>query len=201
MCHFIESIRLENGIVKLLDYHQDRMDRTIFYHFGFKNPVKISKLIEERELPINGVYKIRILYSQMLQNIEIIPYQQKTYSDFEIIELPDHFNYAYKFADRTIFETLSKHLHPQTIAIFFQKSMLTDALYANLVFQKNEILYTPNTPLLEGVQRRYLLENKIISETNISTQDIFSFEKVGLINAMIPLENVEFVEICRQNNQ
>jgi 4-amino-4-deoxychorismate lyase len=195
MCHFIESIRLENGIVKLLDYHQDRMDRTIFYHFGFKNPVKISKLLEERELPINGVYKIRILYSQMLQNIEIIPYQQKNYSDFEIIELPDHFNYAYKFADRTLFETLSKHLNAQSIAIFSQKSMLTDALYANLIFQKNGFLYTPNTPLLNGVQRQFLLEKNKISEINISIHDIYTFEKVGLINAMIPLENIDFINL------
>ncbi len=195
MCHFIESIRLENGNVKLLDYHQDRMDRTTFHHFACQNQVEISKIIEKMELPTIGVYKIRILYSRNEQNIEMSPYQQKTYSDFEIIELPDHFNYAYKFADRTLFETLSMHLNPQTIAIFSQKSMLTDALYANLVFQKNGILYTPNTPLLNGVQRQFLLENNKITEIKISTHDIFSFEKVGLINAMIPLENVEFVEI------
>lgn len=197
MCHFIESIRLENGNVKLLDYHQDRMDRTLFHHFACQNHVKISKILENIELPSTGVYKIRILYSQILQNIQIIPYQQKTYSDFEIIELPNHYNYAYKFADRALFETLSKHLNPQTIAIFSKQSMLTDALYANLIFQKNGILYTPNTPLLQGVQRRYLLENNIILETNISIHDIFSFEKVGLINAMIPLENVEFIEIVK----
>ncbi|MDY0215503.1 MAG: aminotransferase class IV [Bacteroidales bacterium] len=195
MCHFIESIRLENGNIKLLDYHQNRVNKTILHFFGKKNLINLEKELEKETLPPVGVYKIRILYSQKVHSLEILPYNQLKFSKFQMIPVPNGFDYSFKYSNRTLFEELTKNIKPNTIALFTQNKGLTDGLFANLVFQKNGMLFTPDTPLLNGVQRQYLLKTKQIQEAKISEENINSFEKLGLINAMIPIENINFIEI------
>lgn len=195
MCHFIESIRLENGSIKLLDYHQNRVNKTILHFFGEKTFINLGKELEKVSLPPIGVYKIRILYSQKVRSLEILLYEQLTFSKFQMIPVPDNFDYSFKYSDRTLFEELTKNVKPNTIALFTQNKGLTDGLFANIVFQRNGTLFTPDTPLLNGIQRQYLLKTKQIQEAKISEENINSFEKLGLINAMIPLENINFIEI------
>lgn len=195
MCRFIESIRLENGSIKLLDYHQDRVNKTGVHYFEKNNTINLKKELEKETLPAIGVYKIRILYSQKIHSLEILQYEQLSFSKFEIIQIPTDFNYPFKYSDRTLFEDLTKSISRNTIALFSKNKLLTDALFANLVFKKNGRLFTPDTPLLNGIQRQFLIKTKQIQEAKISEENIYSFEKLGLINAMIPIENIDFIEI------
>lgn len=57
------------------------------------------------------------------------------------------------------------------------------------------MLFTPDTSLLNEIMRQYLLKTKQIQEAKISEKNVNSFEKLGLINAMIPIENINFIEI------
>lgn len=55
MCRFIESIRLENGSIKLLDYHQDRVNKTGVHYFEKNNTINL----------LNSSYKCNLLFLQI----------------------------------------------------------------------------------------------------------------------------------------
>ena len=69
--------------------------------------------------------------------------------------------------------------------------------YTNLIFKDKNALFTPKIPLLNGVQREYLLKSKIIKAKSILHKDIQKFEGVYLINAMMPLNEAVFIPSCQ----
>ena len=66
-----------------------------------------------------------------------------------------------------------------------------------MVFENRQGFFTPDTPLLEGTKRQKLLGNKIIIETAISLENLHTFDKVYLINAMLDIEDQEGIEISK----
>ena len=67
--------------------------------------------------------------------------------------------------------------------------MVTDTSYCNIVFDTGNKLITPSTPLLKGVKRQQLLNEKIIEEQEIKQTDIKLFSKAFLINSMFDLDD------------
>lgn len=70
--------------------------------------------------------------------------------------------------------------------------MITDASTSNLVFRSFEGLFTPDSCLLKGTKRQYLIDKKIIDERKITADDIRLYTHIHFINAMIDLED----DIC-----
>ena len=60
-----------------------------------------------------------------------------------------------------------------------------------LAFFKEGKWYTPKSYLLNGIKRQYLISTGQLSETTILQADIYEFEKVSLINAMLDLSDLE----------
>ena len=58
-------------------------------------------------------------------------------------------------------QLIEKRKHADDI-IIVKNGLVTDSFYANLAFLKNGIWFTPETPLLLGVQRQFLLSQKTI---------------------------------------
>ena len=107
----------------------------------------------------------------------------------EVVEvLP--FDYSYKYHDRRVFERLMKNSEADDVIIAVN-DMVTDASYANLAFWDGSQWWTPETPLLNGVKRQHLLDQGLIQKRTISTNDVRSFKKVSLINAMLDLGDLE----------
>ena len=73
--------------------------------------------------------------------------------------------------------------------IIVKDGLITDASYANLIFWDGENWFTPNTPLLKGVQREKLLKDGLIQEKEIKPSDLASYQKVALINAMLDFKD------------
>jgi 4-amino-4-deoxychorismate lyase len=81
--------------------------------------------------------------------------------------------------------------------IIIKNGCVTDTSYTNICFFDGKEWLTPDTPLLQGTMRRYLLDKGVIREVRIRRKDIQYFKKVSLINAMmelgeiiIPIENI-----------
>ncbi|MDD3771572.1 MAG: chorismate-binding protein, partial [Weeksellaceae bacterium] len=74
MSRFIESICLENGILRNLDYHQKRLNQTRYKTLGLTNLLDLSHCISIPEHQKKGKYKCRILYAEKIESIEILPY-------------------------------------------------------------------------------------------------------------------------------
>ena len=81
--------------------------------------------------------------------------------------------------------------------VIVKQGFITDTSYANIVFFDGHKWFTPVSPLLKGTKRTFLLDKKIIEETEIRIDDLEKFKKARLINAMIDFEDK--VEILVEN--
>lgn len=182
MYQFIESIKIENGNARLLPLHQQRVNQT-FIHFKGKNSLDLLSIFKTTPLPPYGLCKWRIIYD-LDENFEsqFIPYDFPEIRNFELVE-NNEINYDFKFLDRTRLNDLKNNAIAQEI-IIIKNENITDTSFSNLLFLKNGVWYTPETFLLNGVQRQCLLHLGLIQEKKISIDNLYEFSHFQIINAM-----------------
>ncbi|HPB57921.1 MAG TPA: aminodeoxychorismate synthase component I [Bacteroidales bacterium] len=185
---FVETIRIENGEIHNLELHQERMQKTAFAYFGTKPELKIDLSAIDPELQ-QGRIKCRVLYSSDIETVEFHAYQLPQISSLQIVE-DNTIEYAHKSTDRDHLKYLFEKRAGADDIIIVKNGKVTDSFFANLVFETLEgELYTPATCLLEGTKRKQLLQQGIIQEREITLEDISSYKKVYLINAMMDIED------------
>ncbi|MDO4722402.1 aminotransferase class IV [Porphyromonas circumdentaria] len=186
---FIESIALRDGVVQLKDLHQERIDRTLRDHAlpALQLPdLEVLCPIDCRQ----GLTKCRIIYGDKIEHISFEKYKQRALKHIALAALPSDYSYRYKSTNRSVLERLRRESGADEVILFNSKGHLTDSSYTNLIFLQEGSCYTPSTPLLEGVQRHYLLEKNRIEEREITLQGLNEYDYIGLINAMMPLEEM-----------
>ncbi|MEO9872616.1 aminotransferase class IV [Ekhidna sp.] len=187
---FIESILLRDGQYINLDFHQKRMNQVFEVCTPENNSHNLSQILPKLKLP--GSYKVRVVYDMDTEDaeydIEFAEYLPKRIETLEVV-LSRPFDYNMKYEDRGKINELEKRSKADDIIISFN-NMITDGSYFNLVFWDGSDWLTPNTPLLKGVRRTQLLQEKRIKEVSIRIEDLFAFEKVSLINAMLDLQEL-----------
>ena len=75
--------------------------------------------------------------------------------------------------------------------IIIRNGQVTDSYYANLVFYDGRDWWTPQSPLLKGIKREFLLNKNHVKTRKIYEGDLKSFKKASLINAMLEIGEVE----------
>ena len=199
MSQFIESIKVEDQKIHLLELHQQRVNQT-FEQFSNATPFSIEELFKSLDLDDNGLFKFRITYdTNSYIRTQLIPYAIAEIESFELIEAPD-LDYSYKYEDRSKLVSLKEKSRKDEI-IITQNSFVTDSTFSNLIFLKNEKWYTPTTYLLNGVQRQNLLSKGLIQETEISRDNLKEYSHFQLINAMIDLQTsfIYPIELLKNN--
>ncbi len=182
MFQFIESIKVEDEEIFLLEFHQKRVDQT-FAHFGKEDSIDLAKIYKHLEHDGDGLFKLRIVYDlDKKVRTQMIPYAIPEIQDFQLVE-NNTYDYSFKFEDRKELEKMKMKSKAEEI-IIIKNNHLTDTSYSNLVFLKGKDWYTPSTYLLNGVQRQHLLKQKKIKETEINLQNIRQFSHFQIINAM-----------------
>ena len=191
MSQFIESIKVEDKKIFLLDLHQKRVNETLAY-FGKENFLDLAKIYEKLEHNDDGLYKLRIVYDlDKAYKTQLIPYAFPQINSFQLVE-NNTLDYSFKFEDRTAFAKMKNTAKSEEI-IIVKNNHITDSSYANLLFLKGKQWFTPSTFLLNGVQRQHLLKTKKIKETEITLQNIKEFSHFQIINALNTHDN-DFVD-------
>lgn len=182
MSQFIESIKVEDQKIYLLELHQKRVNDT-FQHFGKEGSVDLAKIFKELKHDEDGLYKLKITYD-LNRNIrtQLLPYAISEIDDFQLVE-NNTYDYSFKFEDRKEFLKMKEKARTEEI-IVVKNNHITDSSFSNILFLKGKTWFTPSTYLLNGVQRQHLLKNKKIKETDITLQNISEFSHFQLINAM-----------------
>lgn len=188
----IESIRLSNGATPLLPYHQRRMDRARLALFARSPVLKLEKILGEMDLPGKGLYKIRLEYDKALRKREVIPYAIRPIKSLRIVDA-DGVRYGKKFADRAAIRRCLEAKGTADDVLMIQRGHVTDSSYANVALYDGSAWFTPSWPLLPGTRRAALIEKNVLRPYLIRERDLTNFEKIRLINAMIPWE--EAVEV------
>ena len=186
----IETIRIKDGVVYNLPYHQKRFERTQTELYNTQTHQNLSNLITP---PKQGLYRCRITYNQDIQNIEYFNYTPKEIKSLQCIECND-IEYSFKYSCREKLNELLEQSCCDEI-IIIKKGLVTDTTISNIAFLKDDTWYTPKTPLLEGTARAFLIDNHMLHPTDITPQEISSFSKVAVFNAMVGFRVLDGVEI------
>lgn len=188
MSRFIESVCFEKGEYKLIDLHQERINKTFRKFYPLTIPFDL--LSQLPKLDFKDKYKVRVVYSNESVNIEFAKYLPAKIEILSTVETKD-ITYSYKFEKRDEIDKLYKKREKADDIIIVKNGWLTDSWFANLAFWDGKKWYTPNTYLLNGVKRQFYLRYGLITEKSISPSDIKDFEKISLINAMLDLGDIE----------
>ena len=181
MYPLVESIKAENGQFFLLDYHQDRLERT--FHAVYKSSCPWQLVTILPQAPSQGLFKVRFLYNATDFSIEVQPYVPKIIKTLKLIEIGDY-TYPHKWTDRSTINAAFAQRGNCDDVLMTKNGFLTDASYANIVLFDGTNWVTPEKPLFEGVQRSYLLDHTKIKTASIATTALSNYQSFQLINAM-----------------
>lgn len=190
MCHLLETIRVENGVISNLAFHQKRMDATRWHFFGKRGDIQLGDFIVQLknsgDSGINspGLFKLRIVYGEIIHEAELLPYKLPSINSLKMVYC-NQIQYPFKLADRSEINRLTDLRENCDDIMIVQEGRVTDSSYANLAFYDGKTWFTPHKPLLAGTQRAALLENRIIFASEIHADQIWQYKKVALFNAMI----------------
>ena len=192
MYPLVESIKAENGQFFLLDYHQDRLERT--FHAVYKSTCPWQLVAILPQAPSQGLFKVRFLYNATDFSIEVQPYVPKIIKTLKLIEIGDY-TYPHKWTDRSTINAAFAQRGNCDDVLMTKNGFLTDASYANIVLFDGTNWVTPEKPLFEGVQRSYLLDHKKIKTANIATTALSNYQGFQMINAMNPFVENRFLSV------
>jgi len=196
MSLLVETIKLNDGKLFNLGYHQTRMNGALAELFPQADIIDLAKVISIPEHCLSGIFKVRVLYGPSVEAIEIEAYQFRTIQSLKVVH-HESIDYHLKYTDRQILQQLFAQRGDDDDIIIVKNGLVTDAFAANLIFFDGQKWFTPNTPLLKGTQRQFLLDQGIISEMEIKESDVPSFQKVGLINAMVSFEDMPVIPVAK----
>ncbi len=190
MFRLIESIRLFNGKFHNLEFHQERMDRSLTDLYQTFKRIELTPLLGSLDFPRSGVYKCRVEYDHQSHRVEFVPYTFRSIKSLKKVE-SNSLSYEYKFSNRSGIDRLMKEKGNCDDILIIKNNFVCDCSYANIVFKKKNQWFTPKTYLLRGTMRESLLKAGRISELEIEVNDIQQFEKFKLINAMLGFDSPE----------
>ena len=190
----LETIRLVDGKAPLLHRHQARVDRSRQRYYGKASAFRLRDVLEELNLPREGVHKLRLLYRAGLEHHEVVPYAVRPVNSLRVVPA-DELTYCRKYADRSGIERLFARRDNCDDILMVQRGHVTDSSYANLAFYDGSRWYTPAWPLLRGTRRAELIERGVLQPTVIRIKDLPHFEQVRLLNGMMEWEEGPTVRI------
>ena len=180
----IETIRVEDGQIFNMAWHNRRCNQTRREYYGAKECIDLAHFIGNP--PSNGLFRCRVLYHQEILSVEYLPYQAKVFKTFKLIE--SDIEYGYKYSNRDALNQLKAQASAYDEIIIVKKKELTDTSIANIAFFDGQQWVTPKKPLLEGTMRAKLVEKGFLVEKVIKSDSFKHFSHFALINAMIGFE-------------
>ena len=178
---YLETIKIEDGEIYNIEYHNQRFNRTRENLFGLSKHINLEEAIVSP--PQEGLYRCRILYREKIIYVEYIPYIDKNPKSFKIVS--SNIEYRYKSTYRDELNDLLKSSHLYDEIIIEKDGLLTDTTIANIAFYDGDSWITPEKPLLEGTMRAKLLDKKILIPKIIKSDNLRYFSHFALMNAMI----------------
>ncbi|MEN8203273.1 MAG: aminotransferase class IV family protein [Bacteroidota bacterium] len=183
MSPYIETIRLQDGVLRNLGYHQDRLERTRSRELGLSTHPRLKEIIQVPDGLERGLFKCRILYGQKVERIEYEPHFRRRVSSLKVVHC-DKILYTYKSSDRSKLEELFAKRGRSDDILIVKEGSLSDSYYANTAFWDGRAWFTPDTPLLAGTMRAFLMDQGLLREARITLDDLGKYQKIRLINAL-----------------
>lgn len=194
MLQLIETICWENGDFQRLPLHEERMFRSVKHFYGTASPISLAEVLDMPASFREQKVKCRITYSDHIEKIDYEPYTPKSVKSLQLVP-DDSIDYSYKLLNRDALNRLYALRGESDDILIVKEGRITDSSYANVIFLKDGIWFTPEFPLLKGTRRAYYLQQGMIRTMSIRPGDVKQFEAVRLINAMLSMEEGESIPV------
>ena len=189
MCQYIESLRVVDGHICNLTYHQQRMNKTRLEVFGQPTPLLLNDVFKGIKAP-SGLAKLRFVYDEAgIHDISCTPYTRKEIHSLRLVTAND-IDYRYKSVDRSALNQLKEKQGDCDEILIIRNKHITDTSYTNVALYDGKQWFTPSTPLLQGTMRQSLLDRGLLQERELLVSDLPNYKQISLFNAMMVLGEV-----------
>ncbi len=189
MSRYIETIRIENGQIYNLPYHNWRMNETRRNIFQAADELDLSDYIHPEAYQDRT--KCRVVYEQEIVEVEYAPYSIRQVSSLHIVE-DNTLSYRYKSTDRDALNKLFTSRGVADDVLILRNGLLTDTSICNIALWNGERWFTPSCPLLQGTKRASLMDDGKLFPLEIKVDDLKFYSRIRLFNAMIEFGEIEF---------
>lgn len=193
-----ETLAISDKKIKNLTYHNERF--ALGQKFLGKTPVSIDSCLDELlnkgigHIKNKDFFKAKVVYDAHHIEVSCEDYTPKKINSFLMIGC-DKIEYGYKYHNRTLLNHLLLQKSSCDEVIIIKHGFVSDCTIGNLLFLKNGLWYTPDTPLLQGTQRAYLLDIGQVQARRILWHEVFDYEKIMMVNALNPFEPSRMLDI------
>lgn len=191
MCRFIETIKIEDGKILNLHFHNLRLNATRKDFFGAQTPLLQLNLLRLEHFitfpASTECTKCRVVYAEQIEEITYSAYEMRKVNSLKLV-FPNAIEYPYKKENREALQKLFAEKGAQDEVLIVRDGLLTDTSIANIALYDGHEWITPSYPLLRGTKRTELLARRVIREADIPVERIFSYSKIAFFNAMIDFE-------------
>ncbi len=189
MNSFLETIKVVDGEIFNLDYHQNRYE-SVLESLGVQKKEDLSIYINPPEF---GLYRCRLLYTKDTIDVSYHKYKKRDISSLKLV-FDNTIEYSNKSTCRDDIDKLFDKKEDCDDILIIKNLLVTDTSIANIAFYTDNGWITPKQPLLKGTTRARLIEEGKLSEIDIKVQDLRNFSKVALLNAMIDFDILDRCE-------
>lgn len=188
MCLFVETLRVEEGEIVRLGYHNERMNRTRRALFGVVDPLDLSDYVQCPAGP--GRFKGRVVYGEAICEVSCSPYQLRPVKRLKLVR-SDEVDYRYKSIDRAFLNALFARRGEADDVLVVRHGLLTDTSICNIALWDGRRWLTPDHPLLEGTHRAALLDTGLIFAAPLFVEELGRYSRIRLFNALIGFGEIE----------
>lgn len=188
MSPFIETIRIEEGRIHNLPYHNRRMNETRRDVLHQTDSLDLSDYIRPGDYRERT--KCRVEYDKDILKVEYAAYRIRPVSSLRLVA-DDEAGYRYKSADRSVLDRLFALREAEDDVLIVRKGWLTDTSICNIALWDGKQWVTPSVPLLAGTKRASLLDQGEMVAGGIRPEDLPGYTRIRLFNAMIGFGEIE----------
>lgn len=185
-----ETIKLVDGELLNLEYHQKRLDKSR-KAFGYDERLSLKEYL--KELPKEGTYRVRVDYGESFENFTYKEYKQRDFTSFKVINA--EIDYKFKYVNREELKRAFEQKNGCDDVIIIQNDEIKDTTIANIALLINNQWYTPIRPLLEGTTRNRLIKEGFLKEQKLDINSIKIAQKFAIMNALLGFTIIENIRI------
>jgi 4-amino-4-deoxychorismate lyase len=187
MSRLIETMRIEQGVIANPEYHARRIKSSSDAVFKKQPKWDVDGALNRLSASKTDVFKCRMLYDSEVCEVVIEPYTIRPVASLKLVA-NNSIVYNHKFADRSLLNAIFLQRSGCDDVLIVKNGTITDVTYANIIFRKGDEWVTPDTYLLNGTMRQWLIDTKQIREERIAVDDLKKYSHFKLVNAMLRLD-------------
>jgi 4-amino-4-deoxychorismate lyase len=187
MSQFLETIAIIDRIPQNVSYHQKRIEKSSL--------VQLEPFLKLIKVPTQKLFKLSVQYNELqIEKFQLSPYIPSKISNFKVL-IDNKIDYSLKYTNRSQLDLLKNKAQGFDEVIIVKNGEVTDCTIANLIFFDDLKWITPENPLLAGTCRSRLINNGTIFPQKICVNQLTSFSKMMLINAMLDFDETSAIPI------